>query len=279
MLQDIFDFDCPSKYVDISTDDRSTKCTGINDENWFFADHPLHEPQTQSNIVVEETENALKKRPSLLKTGGGVMRIAQSSRKSDTFDRDASQRAKANANPPLKTSVAPTTFATKSAVGSKRPLSQSQDSSSSEISKTKRSAPSSGSDMRGAKSSIPKNNIVSTSTKVNGGMSSKLEEYRQKKTATQVVGKRPSSSAAVSSSAKMVALPPKKVTKDDQDMLDILKKHNEKFAVAPLYEPSRHSVRDVRKWEKLNSKVWSSLSPEERETANKDITAMKSAVE
>lgn len=268
MIRDSFDFDCPNKYVDISVDRTTTQYTETNDENWFFVEHPLHEPQL--NIETEEVETSIKKRPSLLKSGGNVMRIAQPSRKSESIE-ITSQRAKANTNPPLKTSVAPVTF-TKPAVGNKRPLSHSQDSSTSEMSTKSGTAAA-----RDMKSSNCATKTTATTTKAPaGGMSSRLEEYRQKKSASQMTS-RPSSAAQSSTakSASSTAAAKKSATKDDQDMLDILKKHNEKFAVAPLYEPSRHSVRDVRKWEKANGKVWSSLTPEEREVANKDITAMK----
>jgi hypothetical protein len=61
----------------------------------------------------------------------------------------------------------------------------------------------------------------------------------------------------------------------DVDMLDLLKQHNKKFQPVALYEPSRHSVRDVRRWEKASGKTWSSLKPDERERANEDIMKLK----
>ena len=57
--------------------------------------------------------------------------------------------------------------------------------------------------------------------------------------------------------------------------MELLKKHNKNFAPTPTYEPPRHSVRDVRKWEKLSGKLWANLKPEEREQANEDIGRMK----
>jgi hypothetical protein len=58
-------------------------------------------------------------------------------------------------------------------------------------------------------------------------------------------------------------------------MIALLRKHNARFAPVPIYEPSRHSVRDVRKWEKLSGKLWSTLRPEEREVANAEISKLK----
>ena len=62
------------------------------------------------------------------------------------------------------------------------------------------------------------------------------------------------------------------------DMLSMLKKHNQRFAPVPAYEPPRHSVRDVRKWEKISGKLWANLRPEEREAANADIAKLKEEI-
>mmetsp|Transcript_6198 Transcript_6198/g.9349 ORF Transcript_6198/g.9349 Transcript_6198/m.9349 type:complete len:220 (-) Transcript_6198:171-830(-) len=59
---------------------------------------------------------------------------------------------------------------------------------------------------------------------------------------------------------------------DSDKMLDILRKHNQKFIPSSLYEPRRHSVRDIRKWEHQNGRTWSSLTPEERRSVNHEIT-------
>jgi hypothetical protein len=61
-----------------------------------------------------------------------------------------------------------------------------------------------------------------------------------------------------------------------EDMLLLLKKHNEKCAPPKSsYEPSRHSVRVVRLWEKASGKLWASLSTLERESANAEILSMQ----
>lgn len=64
---------------------------------------------------------------------------------------------------------------------------------------------------------------------------------------------------------------------DDAAMLVLLKQHNKKFQPVSLYEPSRHSVRDVRRWERQEGRTWASLAPEEREQANADILRLKQA--
>lgn len=65
---------------------------------------------------------------------------------------------------------------------------------------------------------------------------------------------------------------------NEKDMLLMLRRHNEKFVPSSQYEPPRHSVRDVRKWEKVTGRVWSTLTPDERTKANYDISQMKSNI-
>ena len=59
------------------------------------------------------------------------------------------------------------------------------------------------------------------------------------------------------------------------DVSAILKMHNAKHKRKSQYEPPRHSVRDVRRWERKHMKVWSDLTHEEREIANSEISAEK----
>eukprot|EP01041_Mallomonas_annulata_P012586 gene12586-26503_t len=63
--------------------------------------------------------------------------------------------------------------------------------------------------------------------------------------------------------------------KIDKDMMEILKKHNQKFVKTTDYEPSRHAARDVRTWEKETGKDWASLKSREREVANIEISKLK----
>jgi hypothetical protein len=62
---------------------------------------------------------------------------------------------------------------------------------------------------------------------------------------------------------------------EEKDMLNLLRRHNERFVPVTKYEPSRHSVRDVRKWEKISGKEWATLSAEARIGANEEIMKMK----
>lgn len=59
---------------------------------------------------------------------------------------------------------------------------------------------------------------------------------------------------------------------NEKEMLNLLRRHNEKFVPAPLYEPPKHSVRDIRQWEKKTGKLWCNLKPQERELVNEEIS-------
>ena len=90
------------------------------------------------------------------------------------------------------------------------------------------------------------------------------------------------SSASTNSTTRNASKPSSKAVIKSNDavdsdisMIELLKKHNQRFAPIPIYEPPRHSVRDVRKWEKSTGKIWSSLRPEEREVANAEIGKIK----
>ena len=68
---------------------------------------------------------------------------------------------------------------------------------------------------------------------------------------------------------------PKSDQRSEEELLSLLKKHNDQFSKSTTYEPPRHSVRDVRAWEKVTGKVWATLSMEDRELANAEIMALK----
>jgi hypothetical protein len=65
----------------------------------------------------------------------------------------------------------------------------------------------------------------------------------------------------------------------DASLKQLLKAHNAKFVPVPAYEPPKHSVREVRNWEKLTGKLWCELKPEERQAANDEISRMKESKE
>ena len=58
--------------------------------------------------------------------------------------------------------------------------------------------------------------------------------------------------------------------------MELLAEHNrrvrQKQRKAPKYVPMKHSMKDVRAWEKKAGKKWYSLGPSERELANAEIS-------
>ena len=57
--------------------------------------------------------------------------------------------------------------------------------------------------------------------------------------------------------------------------MELLAEHNrrvrEKKGGAPKYVPMKHSIKDVKEWEKSTGKKWYSLGPRDREIANDEI--------
>lgn len=265
ITMDLFEFDCPNKYFDIGADHQLSLSHFQEDTDWFLNEHPLHEAQEVHASQNESDSGISKKRPSLL-SSSGVGRIAQTSRKSESSEVLKS----AKTAPPTKTVVAATSFSNKS-TGQKRSLTEAVVSADDSVVQDKKKA--------GLNATLNAKGSGNTTS----DMSSKLEQYRKNKIsglATNTVGKKPTTNP-ISSISKSTAKGSSKTApiKADQDMLEILKKHNEKFTAVPLYEPSRHSVRDVRRWEKDSGKVWASLTPEERELANKQIAAQIKAAD
>jgi hypothetical protein len=111
-------------------------------------------------------------------------------------------------------------------------------------------------------------NKTSTTTK------EKIIPSTESATARPVVSK-PVKLASVANNRKLPIGSTATAKDAETDMMELLKKHNQRFAPIPVYEPPRHSVRDVRKWEKASGKLWSNLKPEEREVVNADIGRMK----
>jgi len=61
----------------------------------------------------------------------------------------------------------------------------------------------------------------------------------------------------------------------EKDIAALLRQHNERFRPEAAYEPPRHSMRDVRRWEQETGRTWSQLTPKERERANSAIDDTK----
>ncbi|CAI5735535.1 unnamed protein product [Hyaloperonospora brassicae] len=60
-----------------------------------------------------------------------------------------------------------------------------------------------------------------------------------------------------------------------REVQEVVARHNKKFKATHTYEPPRHSVREVKQWERAMDKSYYALSAEERVQANKDIAIWK----
>jgi hypothetical protein len=131
---------------------------------------------------------------------------------------------------------------------------------------------------RKSKSPQPADVKAARSTSSSNGISSSRSIMTRPQTA--ITTKSSSSSHA---GLKAVAQKTSSVSKsasyqqDTDDMMALLRKHNQKFAPKPTYVPAKHGVRDVRAWEVATGKMWAKLSPEEREQANAEIDVMKAS--
>ncbi|KAG7396057.1 hypothetical protein PHYBOEH_002838 [Phytophthora boehmeriae] len=63
--------------------------------------------------------------------------------------------------------------------------------------------------------------------------------------------------------------------KAEKSLKQLLAKHNEKFKATHTYEPPKHSIREVKQWERETNKSFYALSAEERVQANEDIKLWK----
>lgn len=148
------------------------------------------------------------------------------------------------------------------------------------ISKIKSSAPlSSMSAARGSNSFTAQRNNISKvtdakkSSKISDSKTS-LNSYQVHKSSagvSEAKGNRCSTTAYTTKKSKIE----ENDIADDREMLCLLKKHNRRFVPVPTYEPSRHSVREVRFWEKKTGRLWSKLSAQDRELVNDEITKIK----
>lgn len=247
----MFEFSCPSSYFDLSQSHNSNAEESSGNLDWFLQDHPLHEPIIRPQ---NDTNTTLKKKSAVL-SNASAMRVSQPKRIESECHKNKSALITAT-----KTAAVVSTFEKSSMKRSITTLETENSATQGIIQNQSNKRSNSSKTVEIAVDSKPMD------------MGSKLEEYRLKKAQTSVNGKNniapPSKSAVSVKNAKSK-------TDENKCMLEILKKHNEKFAVAPLYEPSRHSVRDVRKWEKQTGKIWANLSPEEREIVNRDISKQK----
>lgn len=116
---------------------------------------------------------------------------------------------------------------------------------------------------------ISSSSTISTNSKITTGTG-------QTKARSTSAGKiRPPVTGAQTTSTAKGSAKKRATTDVDTSLEQLLKAHNAKFVPVPAYEPPKHSVREVRKWEKITGKLWCELKPEERQAANDEIAHMK----
>jgi hypothetical protein len=267
---DSFEFNCPNTYVDLSQGGQFDRPS----DGWFFSEHPEHEEPADSPATDAKSpfvgKSTTKKSISLMSASGSVQRVQSKKLNPDVNEVHNSEVKR---GPVTSMSVSMVSFAKSTSVSAPK-------NTDSQL-KVKKGV--------SVEHQLKRKGISDTSEAQPAiiDMKSKLNEYQRSKKAivqenVRKIAKTSSSNDAISASNSSVGQsanrrgrPQNKDTMENQDMLDILKRHNEKFAVAPLYEPPRHSVRDVRQWERETGKIWSQLKPEEREVANEEITRNK----
>jgi hypothetical protein len=260
----LFEFDCQgSYYIDIMQYTSHLRNNRVVNDEWFKQAHPMHEPGNNISHGEKESAVIMKKTSSVLKNTTNVLRVAQVSKKKEP---DVS-----SVTAPTKTTAKIQVF--RNVTGQKRHISTDQENDGEQLS----------SSAKRPNTQVPANSGIAEAVSID--MSTKLEEYRlQKKKFSQDNKKIDTKQNQAHVSQRMnAAVKPKgkltcnnlKQSQDDQEMLELLMKHNKKFVEPTLYEPSRHSVRDVRRWEKESGKIWSTLNPSDREIANKQISAYK----
>lgn len=283
-----FEFDCPQNVVDVNAllhDIQSATTSTI--DPWFFQPHPDHRKRPRCEVTLPEgdvisttEEDAVRKktRKSSRRVSASTELIsAQNTQYSSnnitkatasSIARRRSTPTKINSQKPKPAAIKKdkTVVSAKSAPVIDRKKSPKETSPPQKVSVQMKS-------FETAPSSRPPVKSVSRAAK--------LEEYKKQKAhPAKILEKKvvkPLPTKTVSRNQRNIDKGGKE-NNGNEDMLDLLKKHNKKFQATTLYEPSRHSVRDVRKWERLTGKTWSSLKPDEREEANEHILKMKSAM-
>ena len=235
----MFDFDCPCNFINLNVPRTSPEC-----HDWFLSEHPLHEPQT--NNLEESFQN--KNRVS----SGSIQPTGTCKTIENKLSKNKPNRLTNNA-----VFISTTTKSVSNVNKSMAASSVTLDTKTSNVDSIRSS-----------------NAAKSVANTVNQSMSAKLEIFLDNKLnknpTKQVLNKK-----QIVKKDKNTLNAERENLNANQDMLAILKMHNAKFTAAPLYEPPRHAVRDIRKWERKFNKSWVKLTPEEREAANADITSLK----
>lgn len=289
-----FDFDCPAFAYDLSASVFTAE-TILRHEGWFRESHELHESTPNTGLPakskVGDKENV---------TNPNVNSEAAAAVPLNAFS------AKIARVPTIESSVvAPVPAAggpkggPKVPVTSKRPVSLSsvtkKDSSGGSAGAPKARVPGQGSGPVGPRAAKGTTAVSGGST-MSGGRpvvsrssttipssapapAPAKTSKRPREGGTGVAGRPgPGPSSSAVSSFGSVARPAVATGASrncDDDLMAMLRTHNKQACPAHTYEPARHSVRDVRKWERASGRTWAELKPDERERANREIDERK----
>jgi hypothetical protein len=274
-----FEFDCPSNYFPLSSSSVGSYDNSYFDP-WFLVSHANHEIWNNSNhdnIYDAAISDAVVVGNTSMVAVGEQRSIGAPRRQCATSS-DV-QIAKVSSKAPHKVPSAA--------------CKKLQNKSTASVATVPITAviSHSQSDQRGAKAAIPSKRPFSGTAAIStaaAAQSSPRTRTTTMSSSTVVVGKPVKSSLAIAAfaGAGNAATSKKRPLSsvDDSgsssklsndDLLKKLRAHNDRFVAPSTYEPPRHSVREVRQWEKITGKTWSSLKPDEREKANQEIADMK----
>eukprot|EP00742_Colponemidia_sp_Colp-10_P009549 GILJ01010425.1.p1 GENE.GILJ01010425.1~~GILJ01010425.1.p1 ORF type:complete len:309 (+),score=54.54 GILJ01010425.1:29-955(+) len=125
-----------------------------------------------------------------------------------------------------------------------------------------------------AKTTQKKPSSTTSITATTSGTSTSLTTGSIKTAKSSIVQPAATSTSSAAQNADGVKKRKRETDMDDEELFAMLAAHNQKFKPKAKYEPRKFSVKDVKQWELDSGKSWYTLSPEEREVANKEIEAL-----
>ena len=250
-----YDFDCNSSYADISASIRFPESGSCAVDPWFLAAHPLHE---QRHVICstgdgEGARGGDKKRKSSI-----CAHPEQSSRRENSDGESMPGQLEVQRS---KGSAAGTKADTKRAA-----LADVSDKAVNTTGSSKRAR------VEPAAAPLAKRSRPAAEAKA-APASKPLSAAPMPKATT--LHKAPTSSSSRPTTKKGAATAKASASSLDlHDMEALLKQHNKKFQPKAHYEPSLHSVRAVRMWERQSGRLWATLTTGERQAANSAIAKL-----
>lgn len=262
-----FEFDCPHNFIDLQACHRSS--IPVEHDTWFQVYHPEHDEQNELPIMNEKARS-LDSRLNKGSTRSITKKAALNSK--DELEKEIRQFNKKRTAAPQPPQTKPFTRGKAMKIDVQEKENQRMVISDLTVEEELRRINSAVTDTRTIAPirsfHLPKGtsdsdmNVNSSQARIQA----KLAEYKLSKSEGLKCSK---------SSKSLTKSHFPKEKKAEDDLVSLLKRHNNQFSKSTSYEPSRHSVRDVRAWEKAKGKVWAHLSMEDRELANAEILAMK----